>query len=168
MRVHLGSDHAGLELKQHLVGWLRDHDHQPIDHGPYEYDAEDDYPPYCLRAGLAVVSDPGSLGIVIGGSGNGEQIAANKVPGIRAALAWSEETAMLGRMHNNANVVAVGARMHSVDEATHFVDVFLSTDFTGEERHVRRIAMLTDYEDTAVLPEAPAADLGISGGGSAV
>lgn len=167
MRVHLGSDHAGLELKQHLVGWLRDHNHQPIDHGPYQYDAQDDYPPYCLRTGLAVVGDPGSLGIVIGGSGNGEQIAANKVDGIRAALAWSEETARLGRMHNNANVVAIGARLHSVDEATRFVDVFLSTEFTGEERHVRRIAMLNDFEDTGVLPEAPVADLGTSGGGAA-
>jgi len=164
MRVHLGSDHAGLELKQHLVAWLQDNGHQPIDHGPYEYNALDDYPPYCLRAGQAVVADPGSLGIVIGGSGNGEQIAANKVDGIRAALAWSEETAELGRLHNNANVVAVGARMHTVDEATRFVEVFVSTDFTGEERHVRRISMLTDYEDTGVLPEAPAADLGPSGG----
>jgi ribose 5-phosphate isomerase B len=164
MRVHLGSDHAGLELKQHLVGWLQDHDHQPIDHGPYELDPQDDYPPYCLRVGHAVASDPGSLGIVIGGSGNGEQIAANKVDDVRAALAWSEETARLGRMHNNANVVAVGARMHAIEEATRFVEVFLSTDFTGEERHVRRIAMLTDYEETGILPEAPAADLGTSGG----
>jgi ribose 5-phosphate isomerase B len=164
MRVHLGSDHAGLELKQHLIGWLQDHDHQPIDHGPYEPDPEDDYPPYCLRAGEAVVSDPGSLGIVIGGSGNGEQMAANKVDGVRAALAWSEETAQLGRMHNNANVVAVGARMHTIEEATRFVEVFLSTDFTGEERHVRRIAMLTDYEETGSLPAAPVADLGTSGG----
>jgi ribose 5-phosphate isomerase B len=164
MRVHLGSDHAGLELKEHLVGWLKEHDHQPIDHGPYVYDADDDYPPFCLRAAQAVAGDPGSLGVVIGGSGNGEQIAANKVDGVRAALAWSEETARLGRMHNNANVVAVGARMHSVDDATRLVEVFLSTDFTGEERHVRRIAMLTDYEDTGVLPQAPVADLSSSGG----
>ncbi len=166
MRVHVGSDHAGLELKDHLVGWLRDHGHQPIDHGPYVYDAADDYPPYCLRAGLAVVADPGSLGVVIGGSGNGEQIAANKVDGVRAALAWSDETASLARLHNNANVVAVGARMHSVDEATRFVEVFLSTDFTGEERHVRRIAMLTAFEDSGMLPQAAGADLSDSGGGA--
>ena len=164
MRVHLGSDHAGLELKQHLVGWLQEHGHQPIDHGPYVYDPLDDYPPFCLRAGHAVVADPGSLGIVIGGSGNGEQIAANKVAGVRAALAWSEETASLGRLHNNANVVAVGARMHTAEEATRFVEVFLSTDFTGEERHVRRIAMLREYEETDVLPEAAVPDLGTSGG----
>src|SRR5262245_48099795 len=166
MRVHLGSDHAGLELKQHLMGWLTEHGHQPVDHGPYAYDALDDYPPFCLRAGEAVAGDPGSLGIVIGGSGNGEQIAANKVEGIRAALAWSEETAELARLHNNANIVSVGARMHSAEEATKFVEVFIGTDFTGEERHVRRIGMLTDYEDTGVLPTAPVADLGAAGSAS--
>ena len=163
MRVHLGSDHAGLEFKDHLVSWLREHGHAPLDHGPYDYDAEDDYPPYCLRAGLAVVGDPGSLGVVVGGSGNGEQIAANKVDGIRAALAWSLETAELARLHNNANVIAIGARMHAVEEATGFVETFLSTDFTGEERHVRRIGMLSDYEATGELPAAPVADLGSAG-----
>ncbi|HEY7043879.1 MAG TPA: ribose-5-phosphate isomerase [Nocardioidaceae bacterium] len=164
MRVHLGSDHAGLELKAHLVGWLEEHGHQVIDHGTYEYDDGDDYPPFCFRTGLAVVADPGSLGVVIGGSGNGEQMAANKVAGIRAALAWSEETAKLARLHNNANVVALGARMHDVDEATALVEIFLDTDFTGEQRHVRRIAMLTDYEESGVIPEVPVADLGSSGG----
>ncbi len=164
MRVHLGSDHAGLELKNHLAGWLRDHAHEPIDHGPFAFDADDDYPPFCLRAGVAVAADPGSLGVVIGGSGNGEQIAANKVNGIRAALAWSEETARLGRLHNDANVMSVGARMHSVEDATRFVEVFVSTDFTGEERHVRRIGMLTAYEDTGVLPAG--ADFGGTDDGS--
>ncbi len=160
MRVHLGSDHAGLELKDHLVGWLSGHGHEPVDHGPYEYDAEDDYPPFCLRAAQSVVDDPGSLGIVIGGSGNGEQIAANKVRGVRAALAWSDETAELARLHNDANVVSVGARMHPVDEATRFVEVFLSTAFTGEERHVRRIGLLSGYEATGVLPPSPVPDRG--------
>ena len=160
MRVHLGSDHAGLELKDHLAGWLSGHGHEPVDHGPYEYDADDDYPPFCLRAAQAVVDDPGSLGVVIGGSGNGEQIAANKVRGVRAALAWSEETAELARLHNDANVVSIGARMHPVDDATRFVDVFLRTDFTGEERHRRRIALLSGYEATGVLPPAPVADRG--------
>jgi ribose 5-phosphate isomerase B len=148
MRVHIGCDHAGLELKGHLLGWLSDRGHDVTDHGPREYDPEDDYPPYCLRAALAVVRDPESKGIVVGGSGNGEQIAANKVDGVRAALAWSEETASLARMHNDANVVAIGARMHSVEDATRFVEVFLTTDFTGEARHSRRIAMLRDYEET--------------------
>ncbi len=155
MRVHLGSDHAGLELKSHLVDWLGGQGHEATDHGPFAFDGDDDYPVYCLRAAEAVVADPGSVGVVIGGSGNGEQIAANKVRGVRAALAWSEETAQLARLHNNANVVSVGARMHSRDEATRFVEVFLASDFTGETRHGRRIAMLTAYEETGRLPDPP-------------
>ena len=166
MRIHLGSDHAGLELKAHLVEWLAEHGHDVFDHGPYDYEADDDYPPYCLRTANGVVADSGSLGVVIGGSGNGEQIAANKVAGIRAALAWSEETASLGRLHNNANVVAVGARMHSLEEATRFVEIFIETDFTGELRHIRRISMLNDYEATQEVPAAAQADL--SGAGPAV
>ena len=155
MRVHLGTDHAGLDLKQHLVQWLTDHGYEPVDHGAFVYDALDDYPVFCLRAAEAVVADPGSLGVVIGGSGNGEQIAANKVAGARAALVWSEETALLARQHNDANVISVGGRMHSLEEMTHFVDVFLSTPFSEEERHQRRIAMLGDYEKTGELPPMP-------------
>jgi ribose 5-phosphate isomerase B len=153
MRVHVGSDHAGFELKQHLVGWLADHGHEVIDHGADTYDAEDDYPPFCLATGEAVVGDPGSLGIVIGGSGNGEQIAANKVKGVRAALAWSEETARLGRQHNDANVLAIGARMHTIDQATLLAEVFLATPFSQDPRHERRIAELAEYEETGAIPE---------------
>src|SRR5215467_8710401 len=156
MRVHLGSDHAGFELKQHLVGHLRAAGHEVTDHGPTEYDDADDYPPYCLRTGQAVVDDPGSLGVVIGGSGNGEQIAANKVRGVRAALAWSLETARLTRQHNDANVVAVGARMHSLDDATSLVDAFVAEPFSGEARHVRRISQLDAYEADGMLPPLPA------------
>ena len=156
MRVHLGTDHAGLDLKQHLIGWLREQGHEPVDHGAFAYDAADDYPVFCLRAAEAVVADPGSLGVVIGGSGNGEQIAANKVAGVRAALAWSDETAVLARQHNDANVVSVGGRMHTLEEMTRFVGLFLDTAFTGEERHVRRITMLADYERTGDLPPLPA------------
>src|SRR5690242_3683666 len=156
MRVHLGSDHAGLELKDHLMNWLTDNGYEPVDHGPFVYDADDDYPVFCLRAAEAVAAERSrggdSLGVVIGGSGNGEQIAANKVPGIRAALAWSEETASLGREHNDANVIAVGGRMHSLGDMTRFVEVFLTTAFTEAERHVRRIGMLSDYEQTHELP----------------
>ncbi|MFG2077843.1 ribose-5-phosphate isomerase [Nonomuraea maritima] len=155
MRVYIGADHAGYELKNHLVTWLKDHGHEVIDCGPFVYDPEDDYPAFVLRAAEGVAGDPGSLGVVIGGSGNGEQIAANKVRGIRAALAWSEETARLGREHNNANVVGVGARMHSAEEATRFVEVFLSTPFSGGERHSRRIAQLTSYETIGQLPSLP-------------
>jgi len=152
MRVHIGSDHAGFELRNHLVQHLTAAGHDVVDHGPAVYDAVDDYPPYCLRTGQAVVADPGSLGIVIGGSGNGEQIAANKVKGVRAILAWSTDTARLGREHNNANVISVGARMHSEEEATGFVETFLATDYSGEERHSRRIDMLSAYESTGELP----------------
>jgi ribose 5-phosphate isomerase B len=155
MRVHLGSDHAGLELKQHLTGWLVERGYEVVDHGPFVYDATDDYPVFCLRAARGVVDEPGSLGVVIGGSGNGEAIAANKVDGVRAALAWSEETARLGRQHNDANVISVGGRMHTIDEMTRFVEVFLTTSFTGEERHARRIRMLADYETTGTLPPLP-------------
>jgi ribose 5-phosphate isomerase B len=156
MRVHLGTDHAGLELKQHLIDWLRDHGHEPVDHGAFAYDAQDDYPVFCLRAAAGVAADPGSLGIVVGGSGNGEQIAANKVRGVRAALVWNDDTAVLARQHNDANVISVGGRMHTVEEMTHFVELFLDTPFTGDERHVRRIAMLSDYESTGDLPPLPA------------
>ena len=155
MRVHLGSDHAGLELKQRLAEHLREAGHEVVDHGPAVYDALDDYPPFCLRAAEAVIDDPGSLGVVIGGSGNGEQIAANKVPGVRAALAWSLETAQLAREHNDANVVSVGGRMHASEDAIAFVDRFLATPYSGEARHSRRIAMLSRYEQTGDLPPLP-------------
>lgn len=152
MRVHLAADHAGYELKTHLVEWLnaRD-DYEVVDHGAFEYDAEDDYPAFCIAAGQAVAADPGALGIVIGGSGNGEQIAANKVKGVRAILAWSVETAMLGREHNNANVVSVGGRMHSLDEATQIVETFLTTPFSQVDRHKRRIDQLSSYEESGSL-----------------
>jgi ribose 5-phosphate isomerase B len=155
MRVHIGTDHAGYELKQHLVGWLEQQGYEPIDHGPVELDPIDDYPPFVLRAAVAVVNDPGSLGVVIGGSGNGEQIAANKVRGVRAALAWNDDTATLAREHNDANVVSIGARMHTLDEATRLVERFLTTPFSGDVRHARRIAMIMRYEPAGELPDLP-------------
>jgi ribose 5-phosphate isomerase B len=169
MRVHLGSDHAGLDLKDHLLTWLVDHGHEVIDHGPFVYDAVDDYPVFCLRAaeGVAGEREEGldSLGVVIGGSGNGEQMAANKVVGIRCALVWSEETAVLAREHNDANVVSVGGRMHTVEEMTRFVEVFLATPFSREERHERRIAQLAAYEADHELPPLP--DSALAGGAAA-
>jgi ribose 5-phosphate isomerase B len=153
MHVYLGSDHAGYELKQHLTAWLAAQGHKVFDCGPAAYDGEDDYPPYVLLAATRTAGDPGSFGIVIGGSGNGEAIAANKVAGVRAALAWSEETARLGREHNDANVISLGARMNTVEEATRFVEIFLGTPFSAAERHARRIAMLGAYEETGLLPE---------------
>jgi ribose 5-phosphate isomerase B len=160
MRVYLGSDHAGFELKQHLVGWLTASDHEPVDCGALVYDAADDYPPFVLRAAERTAADPGAFGVVIGGSGNGEAIAANKVKGIRAALAWNEDTATLARMHNDANVISIGARMHDLDTATRFVELFLDTEYSKEERHSRRIAMLSRYEETGELPPLPESGAG--------
>jgi ribose 5-phosphate isomerase B len=151
MRVFLGSDHAGFELKAKLLTHLRDTGHDPVDCGALELDALDDYPPPCIAAAHRTVATPGSLGIVIGGSGNGEQIAANKVAGARAALVWSEETARLAREHNDANIMSIGARNHSHDEAIDLVDLFLATPFSRDERHVRRIAMLAEYEATGAI-----------------
>jgi ribose 5-phosphate isomerase B len=152
MRVYLGSDHAGYELKVHLAGHLANRGYEVVDVGPHAFDAEDDYPAFCLHAASRVVADPGSLGVVIGGSGNGEQISANKVPGVRAALAWSTEIAELCRQHNDANVVGIGARQHTLDEATAIVEAFLTTQFSGNERHARRIAQIAEYEKTGTLP----------------
>jgi len=152
MRVYLGSDHAGFELKRRLLDHLTAEGHEPIDCGPFVYDAEDDYPPFVLAAAAATAADATSLGVVIGGSGNGEAIAANKVPGVRAALAWTTETAQLGRLHNNANVISIGARMVSEDDSVGFVDTFLATAFSGEPRHQRRIDLLSAYEETGNLP----------------
>ena len=146
MRLHIGSDHAGFELKAALIEHLTAAGHDVVDHGAFAYDAQDDYPSFCFSAAEAVVAEPGSLGIVIGGSGNGEQIAANKVAGVRAALAWSLETATLGRQHNNANVIAVGGRMHPEAEAISFVDAFVAEPFSEDARHQRRIDQVAAYE----------------------
>ena len=153
MRVHLGSDHAGFALKAAVATRLRELGHEPVDHGPHVLDPEDDYPPYCLRAAHGAVSEPGSLGIVIGGSGNGEAIAANKVEGVRCALAHSHETARLGREHNVANVMSLGARMLTESDALAFTELFITTPFSGNPRHARRIAQLADYERTSKFPD---------------
>lgn len=152
MRIHVATDHAGLEFSQQLQQHLREQGHEVIDHGPQEYDALDDYPSFCINAALGVAQDETNgvqaLGVVFGGSGNGEQMAANKVEGIRAALVWNDSTAELAREHNNANVISIGARQHSVDEAIRFIDLFIATPFPGDERHVRRISQLGEYERT--------------------
>lgn len=153
MRIHLGSDHAGFELKATIAARLRAAGYEPVDHGPHALDPNDDYPAYCLRAAYGAVAEPGSLAIVIGGSGNGEAIAANKVRGARCALAHSEETARLGRAHNDANVLSLGARMVSEGDALRFVEIFVTTPFSGDPRHARRIAQLGDYERTGKFPD---------------
>ncbi len=155
MRLYLGSDHAGFELKTALIEWLASAGHEPVDCGPEAYHHDDDYPPYVMRAAHRAVSDPGSLGFVIGGSGNGEQIAANKIPGVRAALAWTEETARLARLHNDANVLSLGAREYPVADAIRFAKVFVETPFSGEPRHARRIGLISGYEKSGELPPLP-------------
>jgi ribose 5-phosphate isomerase B len=155
VRVYLGSDHAGFELKGRLIDWLTSAGHEPVDCGPKGYDPEDDYPVYVLRAAEGVAGDPGSLGIVIGGSGNGEQIAANKVRGIRAAVAWTVETAQLARQHNDANILSLGARMYSDDESLEFTKTFVATPFSGEARHARRLAEIAAFEKDDQLPPLP-------------
>lgn len=157
MRVYLGSDHAGFELKQAIIEHLRKTGHEPIDCGAYTYDAEDDYPAFCIAAAERTVADPESLGIVLGGSGNGEQIAANKVPGARCALGWSTETASLARQHNNAQLIGIGGRMHSLPDALAIVDAFVTTPWSKAERHQRRIDILAEYERTHVAPPVPGA-----------
>ena len=155
MRVHIATDHAGLEFSQELAEHLEREGHEVIDHGPVSFDPLDDYPSFCIRAAKAVVSDLNrgveALGVVFGGSGNGEQMAANKVPGVRAALVWSVNTAVLAREHNDANVCAIGARQHSIDEALLFIDTFLRTPFSGEERHQRRIDQMAEFETTGQI-----------------
>ncbi|OBB56029.1 ribose-5-phosphate isomerase [Mycobacterium sp. 852013-51886_SCH5428379] len=157
MRVYLGADHAGFELKQVIIDHLRATGHDPVDVGAFTYDAQDDYPAFCIAAAQRTVADPGSLGIVLGGSGNGEQIAANKVPGARCALAWSVETASLAREHNNAQLIGIGGRMHSEAEALAIVDAFVTTPWSEADRHQRRIDILSEYERTHEAPPVPGA-----------
>lgn len=152
MRVHLGGDHAAYDVQRALVTWLAEEGYEVVDHGPVDYDPEDDYPVCVLRAAEAVAADPGSLGVVLGGSGNGEQMAANKVEGIRAALCYTTELAQLAREHNDAQVISIGGRFTTIEQAKAMVDIFLSTPFSGVERHARRLAMVTAYEETGVLP----------------
>lgn len=155
VRVYLGSDHAGFELKGFLVEHLRSCGHDVVDVGPHEFDPDDDYPPFCIETARRVMANSGSLGLVIGGSGNGEQIAANKVQGCRAALTWSTETAKLAREHNDAQVAGIGARMHSNAEAAEIAEAFLGTPFSGGERHARRIAQIDQYDVTGEPPALP-------------
>ena len=151
MKIHIGSDHAGLEFKSKIIKHLENAGHQVVDHGPHQYDALDDYPTFCIPAAQATALDPSSFGIVLGGSGNGEQMAANKVAGVRAALVWSVETAKLAREHNNANVISIGGRMHDEQFCLQLVDTFLATPFTNDERHVRRIGQISKFEKEGKL-----------------
>jgi ribose 5-phosphate isomerase B len=155
LRIHIATDHAGLETSHYLIESLSGLGHEVIDHGPTSFDPLDDYPGFCINAALAVVKDERSgtkaLGVVLGGSGNGEQIAANKVEGVRAALAWNEDTAKLARSHNDANVVALGARQHSKEQILELINFFIAEPFSGDERHARRIGKIASYEQTCEI-----------------
>lgn len=151
MKIHIATDHAGLEFKDILKQHLGSLGHEVVDHGAHEFVESDDYPDFIIPAAEAVATDIRDgvqcLGVVFGGSGNGEQIAANKVHGIRAALVWNESTAKLARQHNDANIISIGARQHTEDEALYLIDTFIAEPFTGDERHMRRIGKITDYEN---------------------
>ena len=155
MRIHIATDHAGLNFSTLLISHLGAAGHEVIDHGPTSYEPLDDYPAFCISAAAAVVADQAAgveaLGVVFGGSGNGEQIAANKVRGARAALVWNPATATLAREHNDANVIAIGARQHPIEDVIAFIDAFIAEPFSGEERHARRIAQLAEYEQTGLI-----------------
>ncbi len=155
MRIHIATDHAGLDLSHHLITHLRAAGHEVVDHGPTSYEPLDDYPSFCINAAQATVDDReggiDALGVVFGGSGNGEQMAANKVIGARAALVWNLSTARLAREHNDANVISIGAREHTIAEATGFIDAFIAEPFSAEERHVRRIGQIGEYEITRTI-----------------
>jgi ribose 5-phosphate isomerase B len=155
MRIHIATDHAGLETSHYLIEELTKLGHEVFDHGPQSFDPLDDYPSFCINAALAVQGDlqaeVASLGIVLGGSGNGEQMAANKVKGIRAALVWNKEIAELARQHNNANVIAVGARQHTKEEVLELIKTFVAEPFSNDERHERRIGKIMLYEQTGEI-----------------
>jgi ribose 5-phosphate isomerase B len=144
-RIAFGADHAGFELKQHLIGRLRAAGHEILDHGTDSLESVD-YPQFCAAAARSVRDGAADVGIVLGGSGQGEQLAANKVRGVRAALCNCLYTARMARQHNDANVLSMGARVVGLGLAEEIVDTFLSTPFEGG-RHARRVAQLTALEE---------------------
>ena len=145
MKIHLATDHAGLELKEKVKLYLLNLDYEVIDHGAYEYDALDDYPDFIFPCANAVSNDPESKGIILGGSGQGEAMAANRVKGVRAAVFYNgpDEIIKLSRQHNNANILSLGARFMSEEEMYKIIEVWLSTDFEFG-RHQRRIEKLDE------------------------
>ena len=146
MRIYIASDHGGLKLKEELKKHLRERGDEVVDMGNTKFDPEDDYPDFVLPLAEKAATEPESFGIVLGRSGNGEQIAANKVRGIRAALCINPEMARKAREDNNANVLALGADFIDEKTAKRVVDVFLKTPFSQKERHKRRIAKISSYE----------------------
>lgn len=146
MKVYIASDHGGYELKEALERYLVELGHEVEDMGAHGLDPDDDYPDFVIPAAEGVARNPGSVGIVLGRSGNGEQIAANKVKGVRATLCLNPEMARKAREHNDANILSLGADYVDMETAKEIVALFLETPFSGEERHKRRIRKITAYE----------------------
>jgi ribose 5-phosphate isomerase B len=146
MTVYVGSDHAGFALKKKVLAHLARRHIAAVDCGAFVHDKDDDYPPFCFAVGTMVSHHRGSLGVVIGGSGIGEAIAANKVRGVRAAVVYDEFTARKSREHNDANVIALRGRGVSATKAFRLLDIWLATPFSGAPRHRRRISMITAFE----------------------
>ena len=148
MKIYIGSDHAGFELKEKLKKYLESLSIEVIDKGAFSLDVNDDYPDFIVPVAEAVVKDNQSLGVILGGSGEGEQISANKVDGIRAIEFYGGnlEIVKLGREHNNANILSLGARFISEDEAKEAVKIFTETPFSNNERHVRRLNEIKNEE----------------------
>jgi len=148
-RIHIGSDHAGFDMKEELKSFLETLEYEVVDHGAYEYDEDDDYPDFIYPVAESVAIDSQSFGIILGGSGQGEAICANRIKGIRATVFNGQyepvdgrevpNEIVLSREHNDANVLSLGAKFISIAEAKEAVELWLETDFSGDERHVRRI-----------------------------
>ena len=141
MKIYLGSDHAGWKLKRGLISYLSKLGYKCVDLGPFVYDENDDYPDYIIPVAKKVAKDKNSRGIVMGGSGQGEAIAANKIKGIRAAVYYggSLKIVRLSREHNDTNILSLGARFISEKEGQEAVKAWLNTNFSNEKRHIRRI-----------------------------
>ncbi len=158
--IHIGSDHAGFDLKNEIVRFLEQQHYEVIDHGAYELDPEDDYPDFILPVAVSVAEDPNSKGIILGGSGQGEAMVANRVLGVRATVFYgepvnSEESIIeLSKQHNDANILSLGARFITDEEALEAVQLWLETSFSEEERHARRIAKIDEIDSSAMELES--------------
>src|SRR3990167_11380783 len=147
MKVYLGTDHAGFELKEKIKSFLSENGYEVKDCGAFSFDKNDDYPDFIARAAIGVSKNPNSKGIVFGKSGAGECIVANKIKGIRCVLGFTEKNIILARTHNDANVLSLGSEFVSSDKAYILIKLFLETPFSNEERHIRRINKIKEIEN---------------------
>ena len=147
MKIYLGTDHAGFELKEKIKSYLVENGYEIEDCGAFSFDKDDDYPDFIANAALGVSKDTDSKGVVFGKSGAGECIVANKIKGIRAILGFNKENVELSRLHNDANVLSLGSAFTNDDLAKELVKIFLDTPFSNEERHSRRIAKIKKLEE---------------------